>query len=726
MRTVNRIAVVLALVALSPVGLGALPVDLTLSELRVARGFRQDSLATLPDPTDPDWARVRPTRGERPLMIRDLGVRGAGPWRPFDLTPDPVQEWTLVWPFEADLGLLNASDPAVFLSHVGQGWELYLNGQLLRDELERTGDGSLVRERSFRNVLVPIDKRALKQGTNILAIRIAGDPQNDRTGLNLSGPYLIDRYVRLRARTLEYPELMLAGVFFFFALYHILLFALRPAFKSYLAYGASTLSLAVYLVARSNVAVMAIGDSAIPRRVEYGALFVVVPLVVAFFDVVVRKKVSLFAWIYLGFAVALAAGAAFLQPEIFLYAWQLASVPAVIWVLGFDIAAPVMRSARLELAALDPKAFPGDRLLAFVRGAARSEGGQISIAVLLAAAASIADILIVNSGGSPRFTRWAFLVLVLGTGAVLARGQALAVARTEALNDSLGAKVEERTRELAEAADAQKALTAEVEKSNRELVAASEASARDMAMAVAVQRGFLPVYPPSESEWDLAVEYRPVSGVSGDFYDFYVENGRFEGLAIGDVSGHGIASGLISVLSRSVFERRFHESRGEPLSVFLERANEELQEELAAVDNYLTCLVVRPAGERLEYVNAAHTEPIFRRAGSRTASVLAPKGADDYKGPPLGLEDIASTARQLSFRMGPGDILLVYTDGLVEGKNARGELYGMERLLASVGRAPERKISARVVLEGIMADFDAWTDPSKVADDLTAIVLVRK
>jgi len=272
----------------------------------------------------------------------------------------------------------------------------------------------------------------------------------------------------------------------------------------------------------------------------------------------------------------------------------------------------------------------------------------------------------------------------------------------------------------------QSGLNTKLVAANRRLESAMEAEARDMRIAVQVQQGFFPQRPPRLEDWDLAFATQPAAGVSGDLYDFYAEDGGLRGLIVGDVSGHGIASGLISVLSRSVFERRFHESGSPRLSVFLERANEELQEELAAVDNYLTCLVVRPAGERLEYVNAAHTEPIFRRAGSRTASVLAPKGADDYKGPPLGLEDIASTARQLSFRMGPGDILLVYTDGLVEGKNARGELYGMERLLASVGRAPERKISARVVLEGIMADFDAWTDPSKVADDLTAIVLVRK
>ena len=67
----------------------------------------------------------------------------------------------------------------------------------------------------------------------------------------------------------------------------------------------------------------------------------------------------------------------------------------------------------------------------------------------------------------------------------------------------------------------------------------------------------IPKTAPKNDAWDIAFEFIPMSGVSGDLYDFYVSEGEITGLTLCDVSGHGIASGLVTMIARSVFFRNF-------------------------------------------------------------------------------------------------------------------------------------------------------------------------
>lgn len=88
---------------------------------------------------------------------------------------------------------------------------------------------------------------------------------------------------------------------------------------------------------------------------------------------------------------------------------------------------------------------------------------------------------------------------------------------------------------------------------NRELIDARDISRRDLAMAINVQRNFLPAMAPRDAAWDLAFHFHPMAGVSGDFYDFYCTAGALRGVGIFDVSGHGISSALVTMIARSTF-----------------------------------------------------------------------------------------------------------------------------------------------------------------------------
>ena len=221
----------------------------------------------------------------------------------------------------------------------------------------------------------------------------------------------------------------------------------------------------------------------------------------------------------------------------------------------------------------------------------------------------------------------------------------------------------------------------------------------------------------------MALISQPVGGVSGDFHDFYISDGKLQGLVVGDVSGHGISSGLITVLSRSIFWRAFRDLSVSSLARIMEDINAELSTELSSVENYLTAVLLRFDGASVEYANGGHTDIAFRRAGKARASSLVPAGAD-FKGPPMGREGISAPFRSVKFAVAPGDSLLLYTDCLIDARDEDGNPFGVEGLLSAYGRAPAD--SAADMLEYIMEDWKFHLGEAEVTDDLTVVLLKKK
>ncbi len=114
----------------------------------------------------------------------------------------------------------------------------------------------------------------------------------------------------------------------------------------------------------------------------------------------------------------------------------------------------------------------------------------------------------------------------------------------------LEAMVDDRTRELNE-------MNQNLVETTYKLAHAQRIAERDMKMAINIQRSLLPQTPPRSSDWDCAFHYQPMSGISGDAYDFYVREGKLAGAGIFDISGHGIASALIAVITRTIMGRSF-------------------------------------------------------------------------------------------------------------------------------------------------------------------------
>ncbi|PKL37443.1 MAG: hypothetical protein CVV44_13910 [Spirochaetae bacterium HGW-Spirochaetae-1] len=291
------------------------------------------------------------------------------------------------------------------------------------------------------------------------------------------------------------------------------------------------------------------------------------------------------------------------------------------------------------------------------------------------------------------------------------------------LKDNLEDKVTKRTEELLSAMEKVEAFNEELTRTNDELNSARKIAEMDMMMAVNVQKSLLPAEPPETPGWDIALVFKPMAGISGDFYDFYVEDGDLKGLVLLDVSGHGIASGLITMIARSVFQRNFFRYNDVKLGSVVEEANRDLINEIENVDNYLTGIVLRFTDETVEYVNAGHPDLVLRQSKNGVVSMVNSRDRN-FRGAFLGVRAMDFPYRTLKFNVEPGDVLLVYTDGIAEGTNAEKTEYGSEGLARALHKAPGE--SSRSILDYIMHDFHAFTGNGKLSDDLTLIVIKKK
>jgi len=257
---------------------------------------------------------------------------------------------------------------------------------------------------------------------------------------------------------------------------------------------------------------------------------------------------------------------------------------------------------------------------------------------------------------------------------------------------------------------------------NRKLTETAVIHSKDLAMAETIQRNLIHKYLPEINDFQYAHIYEPYASVSGDFYDFYVDDkNNLSGLLVADVSGHGIASGLLTILAKPIFFRVFNSHRHRPLKEVIGVINERLIREMKGADNYLTGALLRFNGSGVDYINAAHPD-IILKTGTRAAIVKPAES--QIQGTFLGLASLNFPYESHRFEMSAGDHLIVYTDCLTESRNPAGEEFGIERLLETVRALPQDS-HPRDSLDHILRAFKDFVGKERLRDDLTLIILKK-
>ena len=231
-----------------------------------------------------------------------------------------------------------------------------------------------------------------------------------------------------------------------------------------------------------------------------------------------------------------------------------------------------------------------------------------------------------------------------------------------------------------------------------------------------IQLSMLPQLPPDIGWVELAAASLPATEVGGDYYDYFRLSASQLALVIGDVSGHGLASGLLLSGVRSCLYL-LEKDLAAPVEV-LDRLNEMVRKTTDR-RTYVTllCAVLDRSGEgmTLTVASAGHPPVLHYDAKTKAFSEVG-EGA-----PPLGTM-LDGSYRQIEHKVRRGDLLVLYTDGLVESRNAFGQDYGYPRLQKTVARAAAGTSSVREIRDSVLGDLSHFKGDSEQADDITVVV----
>jgi signal transduction histidine kinase/DNA-binding response OmpR family regulator len=310
----------------------------------VRRGFDRSGIGTVPAAGSAQWRRFNGP----PLRIMNSSLPDLPRRIPFSVKGRVAEEFTILIAFEIDraaLGILQGEPsivPGLFFACIGDNWEVYLNGTLLRTEMHLSAEGKIMTHRTWRDVHFPIDKGLLTEGANVLALRIVGDPAYDGTGLYYTAPNYLDNYTIIEKRQRNPLITALCGIFGFTGVYHLLMFALikrrREFFNLY--YGLFSVLLCVYTLARNNTIYQLIHNSNITVRLEYAALFMAIPMMGLFVEFLLRQKITRSNWVYTAFCFCLSVSQIFFSNQYgddALQFWSLSTMAYFLYIFIADI-----------------------------------------------------------------------------------------------------------------------------------------------------------------------------------------------------------------------------------------------------------------------------------------------------------------------------------------------------------------------------------------------------
>ena len=240
-------------------------------------------------------------------------------------------------------------------------------------------------------------------------------------------------------------------------------------------------------------------------------------------------------------------------------------------------------------------------------------------------------------------------------------------------------------------------------------------------MAREVQVRLLPPVPRGLTNAEIAARFTPARSIGGDIYDFLDYGDGRIAIAVGDVSGKAapaaLYAALVSGLLRSLTPRRL------PPSQLLTALNDQLQERKLDAQ-YVTMLIAlwNDADRTLQISNAGSVQPLFLSSAGATLTRGFEVSTVPVEGFPLGLFP-SVTYDETTIPARPGDMIVLFSDGIVDAENLHGEMFGNDRLCTLLERHPTAAGSADAAVSAVEESVRIFQAGTAHFDDETIVVL---
>jgi signal transduction histidine kinase/CheY-like chemotaxis protein len=297
--------------------------------------------------TDKEWVRYPSDSYARRIMtspLPDLPKRSY--LSPFG---KPAEEFTIAFVIEIadkDLAIMNGDAsvvPGFFFAGIGENWEFFLNGKSVYSEMHLDDKGQISKPRSWRDVYFPVDGSLFVSGTNILTLRIVGDPTHTLTGPYYNtAPIYLEDYRIIEQRQHNFLLIVLGAICIFAGVYYLLLFLSIKNKKEIfnLFFGIFSILLCIYAVARNGMVNYLIPNTDITIRLEYFSLILMIPAFGLFLETLVRGKITIITWSYLAFCSLLALTQILFctqYGEEIIYIWDISAMIYFSYVIIYDV-----------------------------------------------------------------------------------------------------------------------------------------------------------------------------------------------------------------------------------------------------------------------------------------------------------------------------------------------------------------------------------------------------
>ncbi|MCP4672536.1 MAG: SpoIIE family protein phosphatase, partial [Desulfobacula sp.] len=237
-------------------------------------------------------------------------------------------------------------------------------------------------------------------------------------------------------------------------------------------------------------------------------------------------------------------------------------------------------------------------------------------------------------------------------------------------------------------------------------------------LAGQIQQNLLPKENPEIHGLDIAGTSIYCDETGGDYYDYLLpENDKKDRIRVvlGDVSGHGISSALLMATSRALFRQR--SSLPGNLAQTVTDVNGHLCEDVKDSGNFMTlfCVEINTEKQCIKWVRAGHDPAMIYDIATKNFIEL--KG----KGMALGVDESYQYQENKSFEISNGQIVFLYTDGIWETQNSKGERFGKNRLCSIIQQ--NAHLTSQEILQSAMDQLNQFLGKTKSQDDATLIII---